>query len=235
MAHASNVAQRLANAVVKIFHIEFKKVDAPYLEEDCQKHPLLREWLHSREAALGQEHARVHDAGFYTDDLFDMALGEARWARAVGVWFEVTRKINLLCSAPKKRIGGVVIPWTGIVYHGTLGGACLPEDKRVNVQRVLATAARGTCPVSEYRPVVGLIEWARFALCISSVCMYVMYGPMQRGQELSRGPATNVGVSDQRVAQWKYWSNMMAIAAFAAATAVLGERPVPTLSSAVHA
>jgi hypothetical protein len=31
LAHASNLAQRLTNAVIKIFHIEFQKVDAPYL------------------------------------------------------------------------------------------------------------------------------------------------------------------------------------------------------------
>jgi hypothetical protein len=234
-AHASNLAQRLSNAVIKIFHIEFRKVDAPYLEEDCQRHPLLRQWLQERAATLGEEHARVHDAGFYTDDLFAMVLGEARYARAVGVWFEVTRKINLACSAPRKRLGGVVIPWTGIVYHSTLGGACLPEDKRANCQRVLAKAGAGACPVSEYRPVVGLIEWARFALCISSLCMYVMYGPMQRGQELSRGPATIVKNSAQRVVQWRFWSNMLAVAGFAAATAVLGDRPMPPLSSTVHA
>ena len=235
LAHASNLAQRLTNAVIKIFHIEFQKVDAPYLEEDCQKHPLLRNWPQERAAVLGKEHARVYDVGFYTDDLFGMVLGEARYARAIGVWFEVTRKINLACSAPKKRLGGVVIPWTGIVYHSTLGGACLPEDKRINCQRVLAKAGAGTCPVSEYRPMVGLIEWARFALCISSLCMYMMYEPMRRGQELSRGPATLVKNTKQRIAQWKFWSNTLAVAAFAAATAVLGDRPMPPLSSAVHA
>ena len=233
-AHASNVAQRLANAVIKIFHIEFRKADAPYLEADCKKYPLLREWLRDRTAALGADMARVHDACFYTDDLHAMVLGEERYARATGVWFEVTRKINLLCSAPKKRMSGVAMPWCGIAYFSTLGGACLPEDKRANAQRVLVKAATGECPVSEYRAVVGLLEWARYALCISAISMYCMYGPMQRGQELSSGPATLVKNTDSRKSHWKMWSNMLATAAFAAATAVLGDRPQPSPSSPVH-
>ena len=197
LAHASNIAQRFSNAVIAIFHKEFQKADEPYLRADCEKHPALLSWITDRAAALGKSAAQLLVACFYTDDLFCMVLGAERAARAIGVWFEVTRKLNLLCSAPKKRLAGVVVPWTGLMYYSSLGGASLTEDKEVRAQQVLAMAHTGKLEVSEYRSIVGLLTWAVFALQIPSTYMYQMYGPIQRGGELERGPATWVKATEE--------------------------------------
>jgi site-specific DNA-cytosine methylase len=234
LAHASNVAQRFSNAVIQIFKKEFEKVDRPYLEADCRKHPLLRQWLEHRAMTLGAEQATLFSCCFYTDDLLGMVLGADRWCRALGVWFEVTRKLNLLCSAPRKRMGGVALTWTGLNWYSTLGGASLTEDKEADALRRLAKSCSGTMEVAQYRSIVGLLEWARFALGIQSTQMYQLYGPMKKGQELSQGPTTLVRATKERVAQWRRWANLISTACFAAASMALGGRPAPQLTSKVH-
>jgi site-specific DNA-cytosine methylase len=228
LAHASNVAQRFANAVIRIFMIEFEKADESYLEEDRRKYPALAEWL----KRTGH---KMYSCCFYTDDLHGMTLGVDRTARAIGVWFEVTRKLNVLCSVPRKRMAGVAITWTGLDWYSTLGGAALTEEKEVDAQRTLTQASTGTLEVSAYRSIVGLLEWARFALGIESSSMYQMYGPMQKGGELSQGPTTWVRATEPRKAQWRKWSNLLAQMCFASAEMVLGGRPTPPPTGRVHA
>ena len=234
-SHASNIAQRFSNAAVAIFHKEFQKADEPYLLEDCRKHPALLQWVTDRAAALGTSAAQVLIACFYTDDLFCMVLGAERAARALGVWFEVTRKLNLLCSAPRKRLAGVVVPWTGLNYYSSLGGASLPEGKEAHAQHVLATASTGKLPVSKYRSVVGLLNWAVFALQLPSSYMYQMHGPMKRGGELERGPATWVKATVDRRAQWAMLSNLLATTCFASASMAVPGRTLPAPTAKVHA
>lgn len=227
LVHASNVAQRFANAVVHIFLREFEKVDRPYLEKECAQHPLLREWILRRRCLppgdFGQ--ARLIAAAFYTDDLLCFVLGESRFARAISVWFDVTRRLGLACSAPEKRVGGVIVPWCGLIYTTLLGGAAITADKAAAAQLTLATAATGKLPVAEYRSIVGLIEWARFGLMMPPGCTSALYGPMRRGGELGEGPATWVRPTDQRLALWKKWANLMMTATFAPAAQTANVTP----------
>jgi site-specific DNA-cytosine methylase len=234
LAHASNVAQRLANAVTQMFIKEFARVDAPFLEEDCSRHPVLRAWIEHRKTLGGDSEARLFSGFFYTDDWLCFVLGHDRFVRAVCVWFEVTRRFGLACAVPRKRVGGVCLVWCGLAYFSLVGGAAITADKKAAAQHKLAEAAGGKLQVGQYRSLVGLLEWVRFALSIAASKMKVLYEPLRLTAELGEGPATWVRATAMRKFQWSKWSSLLATANFASAALVTGTvSPVPAPRSSV--
>jgi ribA/ribD-fused uncharacterized protein len=233
---ASNIAQRFSNAVTQIFLLEFDKMDAPFFEQDCARHPQLRAWAQHRAKLKGHtpryNQARPLTFGFYCDDLISMALGAARAVRAKETWYRVTRGLNLLTAEPRKRIAGMRLPWTGLEYMPMAGLVLIPEDKTTAALMVLATAEAGSCEVgTSYRPLLGLIQFLRHVLRLPRTTVSWMLEPLRSGFEIDNGPSTWVRPTPQRVAQWREWRRRLMGAHCVSFAAILPETPEPPMST----
>ena len=112
--------------------------------------------------------------------------------------------------------------WCGLAYFSLVGGAAITVDKKAAAQHKLAAAASSKLEVCEYRSLVGLLEWVRFALSIAASKMKVLYEPLKMTAQLGTGPTTWVRATAVRKFQWAKWSSLLATVNFASAAAVTG-------------
>jgi site-specific DNA-cytosine methylase len=241
LVFASNVAQRFANAVTHIFLKEFDRLDAPFLEAERAQHPVLDAWLSHRETLpchapeRGHNQARLLTGAFYMDDLFSLGVGAARAVRAKVAWFTVTRTLNLLTAEPRKRLTGSRIPFCGLEYLPSLGLVVVPESKTLAAAQVLLDCESGRCEVgTAYRPLMGLLQFIRWALKLPKSTVAWMLEPLRQGQELDSGPATWVRATPRRCQQWAQWRHRLLAVQGVGFNAVLPETPeVPLCTRAL--
>lgn len=233
---ASNIAQRFSNAVVQIFLAEFDKMDAPFLEADRARYPVLDAWVQHRSQLDSHSEqynqARLLAANMYCDDLLAQVVGTQRAVRAKVCWYRVTRTLNLLTAEPRKRLTGLRIPWTGLEYLPMLGIILIPEAKTTAALAVLALAERGRCEVgTAYRPLMGLIQFLRYVLRLPRTTVAWMLEPLRSGNEIDSGPSTWVRPSPERKTQWREWRQRLISTHCASYTTVLPETQNPPLTT----
>ena len=89
MKVASNVAQRLANAVALVVRERMDALEAPFLAElRAAGSDEVKAWLRARDrlsVLTGREQARLYAIGIYTDDSHGFAVGASRLRRLLGV------------------------------------------------------------------------------------------------------------------------------------------------------
>eukprot|EP00966_Prymnesium_polylepis_P037371 867851-Prymnesium_polylepis.1 len=80
---SSQIAQRLANAMIQLFALTFEKEDAPFLARES---PAVRELLALRQSLGSDEygsHARLFEILMFTDDPILLIVGADRVVRAL--------------------------------------------------------------------------------------------------------------------------------------------------------
>jgi site-specific DNA-cytosine methylase len=229
--HTSNVAQRFGNTVIQIVLKEFDKLDAPFLEEEASRLPVLRAWLEHRgklQANAVWNQARLAAASLYTDDSFFMVLvppDGQRLVRFLSVWHRVTGELRIRMAAPAKRMIGVAVPYTGVLHLSLLGLEVIPRDKTQRGMLKLVEACSGKMLLEDYEKLVGLLGFIRFVLKLKHSTMSVCYEPLKDKYDASKGPGSRVLNTVRRVKVWHAWIDRLLSVHGAPATVVLPDAP----------
>jgi len=158
-----------------------------------------------------------------------MVLGAERAARAIRVWFRVTGMLRVITAVPRKRIGGCMVPWTGMEYNSVFGAVVVPVEKEVSAQAKLLSAEHGALDVAEYRQMMGLLEFICYVLVLGRSVMYTMYEPLCAGGEIDHGTSTKVKAHPWRVKLFRLWRERLSCARFALCSHVLSTEPLACL------
>ena len=102
-------------------------------------------WVKTRKALStpDRNQLRLTLEEIYSDDPVFAAVGVARSVRLLTEWRRLTLELNLLTGIPAKRIGGCILPWTGVLLAGTLGVLLAPQPKLARASLFLHKVADG--------------------------------------------------------------------------------------------
>jgi hypothetical protein len=165
---ASNVAQRGANAFVLVFLEEFAELDAPFLQQEAERHPEFRKWLQTREK-LGPLQAALMWMFCYTDDPIWVVAGADRVVRVLKLWQCVSHLFGLLPAHPDKHAIGLSVEWLGIIHHIFFGLTEVPERKALKAIVGLTAASNAEMLSTDALSLLGLMEHIRHALGIKGI------------------------------------------------------------------
>ena len=165
---ASNIAQRGANAFVLVFLEEFAKLDAPFLQQEAERHPKFAEWLKIREN-LGPLQAALMWMFCFTDDPIWVVAGADRVVRVLKLWRCVSHLFGLLPAHPDKHAIGLNVEWLGIIHHIFFGLTEVPERKALKAIVGLTAATNSEMLAADGLSLLGLMEHIRHALGIKGI------------------------------------------------------------------
>lgn len=206
---SSNVAQRLAWALVAIVKRQFDAEEASIL--DHEKDPVRRAWIRRRRelsCKTKQNECRLYDVHMYTDDPCFTVVGVKRAVRLIACWRRITCRFRLIMAIPQKRqlsSGGVL--WLGVIFFAQLGIAVIPADKRLRATAALVEVARGRGTFDSYRSLCGLLEHIRPLTGQTRRVMYGAYFPMRK----RLGPTDNIGAATALVEFAHRWIDLLAV------------------------
>ena len=174
---SSQVAQRLANQLVRLFSILFEDEDAAF---ELQENAAVRAWLDERRA-LGSDayggHARLFEMLMYTDDPALLCVGAKRTVRALRCWYRMIGPEGADFEFAKfhKWQAGVKGIWLGGGISPTLGVAWVPESKALNTVARLQRARTGELDVAGWRELLGYLEHIRSLIKLDRTMMKVLW------------------------------------------------------------
>ena len=112
-------------------------------------------------------------------------------------WCWVMLRVKMIPANPLKQKLGFQIKWLGALPNSQMGFLTIPEEKLLRVQQRLELAIRGELPLSEYRSLLGFLEWFSWILIYARERMFGLYRPLRSGHEMEMGPATIVNPDER--------------------------------------
>ena len=177
---SSQIAQRLANAIMQAFSIELEKREAVFsaLESEATK-----AWLRARTALAGDDYgsqARLFDCACYTDDPLLMVIGVERAVRALKLWHSMVGPsgLNLAYAKDHKWQAGHKVVWLGAALSPALGLAWVPPNKVVRAVSEMAAAREGSLDVQHYRKLLGFVEHILGIMQLNEDVLGLLYAPI---------------------------------------------------------
>ena len=163
---SSQIAQRLANALVQLFSLLAEDADAAFTAADAQHCERFQFWLDQRRALSSDQygsHARLFEMLMYTDDPLAVIVGADRVVRALKLWYSIIGPAGgdfEFAKAHKWQIG-VHALWLGGHLCPALGIAWISADRAAATIARIKCAANGALEASAWRELLGLLEHVR--------------------------------------------------------------------------
>ena len=100
--------------------------------------------------------------------------------------------LGLEAAGPQKLWGGHAAPWTGAVLSGAYGAMWITHAKLLRTHSSAQRLLAGEMHVTDYRAFIGFIISLSACRVHDTYEMHGLWGPLQLGGELERGPNTIV-------------------------------------------
>lgn len=160
LSPASQLAQRLANAIMQAFCRRFDAEEERHRDQLPGEH---RDWLAARASLPHDDYgtmARLFDATCYTDDPLLQVVGAARAVRALAVWHGMIGDDGARLMAAKQAKWQVSIGaiWTGIGVSPALGIVWVPRAKALRAIADINIALSGAMSAESFRSLLGFLE-----------------------------------------------------------------------------
>ena len=201
MTVASNVAQRLANAVADVVRQRMDAAEAvnmSMLRRTASQAQLA--WLDARDRlsmTTGRAQTRLFGIGIYTDDSHGFAVGAPRLRRLLDVWACVCADFGLVRADAAKRQVGLSTVSLGVGFSFPLAAVYIPRAKVLRATCSLSLIARGEhITFAELRKLAGLLEHFSSALDLARTGMYGVYDGF--GASVSPGARAPLSVDGVR-------------------------------------
>ena len=185
---ASDIAQRLADAILVLVRKFMDELEAPLLAADPR--PMLQQWLGTRRSLPnGAAEARRYFVHQYTDDLIQMCVGLRCQTNFEIAWDKVITGMNFIMALPIKRQIGTFLRWMGVNFYTAIGLITVPEEKATRAIVGIDDCISGVCVVVErYHSLVGQLQHLVRILGLARDAMYSLYSPFQVGGAAEQGP-----------------------------------------------
>lgn len=197
LAPASQIAQRLANALMQII---FQRMDAGEETWLPRQTAGVRAWLKERGALphgpYGTQ-ARLYDALCYTDDPLFQIVGVERTIRLLKILHDLLgpEGINLMLAKVEKWQASTGIVWTGVGIAPALGLVWIPRAKALRATAAARAAIDGTSTAADYRSLLGFLEHLRVPMGMRREMMDYLWTGLRSAassDDLEPGEAVNL-------------------------------------------
>jgi len=229
---ASNVAQRLSDALVWVFE---KRFDA---EEEAlfaaSNDPKWASWrTQRREQCKAPGAARLYWLKAYTDDVRGLAVHPHRMWRMVRLWAQMMKEFNFIMADAVKRELGTRGVFIGAQLYTTLGLLQLMEQKVLLALGTIKRTLAGECEVGDYSRLLGRLQNFLFLTRMDSSYFHGLYVPLRAGNEADDGPGARVRPTHMIRYNMRRWAAALISAPGAPFTAALPELPATHLPATV--
>ena len=204
----SGLFQRLASFVQHLVMAEMDRLEAPRLRRLAIANPCFRKWLEERAAVSARtfrNEARLYTLHIYTDDPHAICVGAEGVINFLRAWRLVNSQLRMMPALAAKRKIGTQIMWLGALPNAHLGYLSIPPAKLLRVQEALAQALKSQLTLTDYRSLMGFLEWVAWCFSHARQRFFGLYRPFQPGQEVTTGPATLVKADPKMVAKLQWW------------------------------
>jgi len=206
---SSEIAQRLANALLQVFSQRLRAAEA---RQGWQQSPQERRWragrAHLPHDALGPQD-RLHDALMYCDDPAMCVVGVKRAALAIRVWHEMIGGSGLMPAKTQKWQIGAGVQWLGGCCFPALGVMWVPRDKALRVRARIQTVLDGACTPKEYQEIIGFLEHVVDIGRFPRELMAYLHHPMRAGGECERDPMGALEPDGRRDGYLRKWMHIL--------------------------
>ena len=231
LAPSSQVAQRLANALMQALLLRLDAADEAARASGEREHPAIEAWLSARRPLPHDEYgtqARLADALMYTDDPHCTAVGVKRTVRMLCCLHELCGPdaLNLMYAKEAKWQLSLAVIWQGVGVAPALGLLWVPRAKALRAIAAIEDALHPRLSAVEYRQLVGLLESFVVATSATRSDMDDLYGPMQPGGEVEVAPGRPLPSEPARDAALRAWQHRLANNPGASILAQLAPAPV---------
>ena len=219
---ASQIAQRLANELVRRMHDLMHAAEAAALADGAEAPypPALTEAMRAR-AALPHDSfgtmARLWDQSMFTDDMSAKVIGAGRSMRWLLCFHELVgdeivrdglvgaaRGLNLPLSRAAKQQGGVGTTWLGAGSAAALGVVWVPEEKRLRAAAGVELALAGGITIGEYRPLVHFLTSIHFMVGADRSLLHHIFRPLSGGADANPDDVATVdGLTRAVLERWR--------------------------------
>jgi hypothetical protein len=119
---SSNIAQRLADALLGVFRRLFDAQESTILDDILNERPASDEaqWIRARRI-LGRGQCRLYEIAQFTDDPMFVCVSAARMQRGLRLFLRLMRQSGLELSHPRKFQAGCSLRWLGLDWHLSVG------------------------------------------------------------------------------------------------------------------
>ena len=176
---ASNIAQRLAEAIVAIWRDQMQEAEISYRQQAMERSADFARWVKSR-GGVHSAAAQLFAVFIYTDDPIFIVLGAEHMARALRIWNSVCSRIGLLMAVPEKRQCVTWVEWLGAGISSTLAVAWVTPHKVLSALTKIASALVGTIIIADYHSLLGLLEHLVFLNRMKRSIMYSLWEPFEQ-------------------------------------------------------
>lgn len=172
VSSSSNVCQRFATALVKVFRKLFDKAEKKVLAEVTDAEQL--KYLAARRT-LGPHQDRLYEISCYMDDPMAVFVGAERLERALKLWHRLCDIIGVKPAIPRKRGCGIALRWLGLDFLLTEGVLIITDNKRLRAVADLELIVNDPyMDLGDYRSITEHLR--PFVLGLDKTKMYSMYG-----------------------------------------------------------
>jgi hypothetical protein len=231
---SSNIAQRFSEALLFMLR---QDMDASDALQPLAVRPSAVEWRERRHDVCRAAHPdaarddprcttslRLWFVHMYTDDPLAGVVGVDRALRLLRCWRTLTDAVKLRMAIAEKRNLGTWAPWLGVLLCAGLGLVSVPKDKLLRTSARIVAVLTKRCEFSEYRALVGMLE---FLLCVNRAprsVMYGLYAPHRCKRVQLDGPSALIRVTAFLAEQLRRWFTLLADTGGAPVTVALHKR-----------
>ena len=201
----SGVFQRLASYIQHEVMRIMDELEQPRLAALREQNECFDAWANQRlalSATTGRNEFRVYTMLTYSDDPTNSCVGIPCVLNWLEAWRTVNLRFGMLAAIVAKRSLGTQVKWLGALPNPHLGYLTVPQDKLLRVQEMLDHALQGKIPKSNYRSLLGFLEWFAWCFVHPRSRMWGLYAPL-RGMD--DGTAVMVEPTPRMVEQLTRW------------------------------
>ena len=206
---SSEIAQRLANALMQVFAQRLRAAELAQQWPQCEAE---RRWREARARlphdSLGPAD-RMFDALMYTDDPCWTIVGVERTVLAIGVWHDIVAGSGLMPAKASKWQLGAGALWLGGCCYPSLGVMWVPRDKALRVRQRIATVLDGSCSPREYQEIIGFLEHVVDIGRLPRELMDYLHKPMRAGGECETDPLGSLEPDGRRDGYLRKWRSIL--------------------------
>ena len=237
---ASNVAQRVSEALLFMFRQDMDEVDEIPIEWRRRRQLVQQEsetpCFESRGKSVCPQE-RLYSIHMYTDDPIMIVVGVERTLLALRVWRRLTDNVGLLMAIPEKRSLGTWCKWLGVIIIASLGLVIIPKDKLVRASRVIDRVLADGAEFHTYRSLCGLLEFLRAVNLSGRNVMHGLYRPHGPKGASRFGPSGWVTCDVLMTKQLLRWRTLLARSAGVSVKSILERHELeaaPTLLLTIY-